>query len=211
MNQIIYFKGINDNKIMRYKYVIFANMIIALLILLWSFSGSWVFGQTVMYVEKRTDDETEFFAQTNQDAQNPEVSSVTATYKGSEIIGYIEIKSLKINYPIFSSYNDELLKTAICKFLGPNINEVGNLCILGHNYYNNKFFSKLYELNIGDEIILYDLDKNAFPYKVFDKNIVNENDLNCLSQSSGGMKIITLITCANNSHNRTIVKAISQT
>jgi len=135
-------------------------------------------------------------------------SEITSTYKGSEIIGYIEIKSLNVNYPIFATYTDSLLKTSVCKFAGPNINEPGNLCILGHNYYNNKFFSKIYELNIGDEIILYDLHKIAFKYKVFDKAIINENDLNCLSQSTGGMKILTLITCANTSHNRTIIKAI---
>lgn len=135
-------------------------------------------------------------------------TAITTTYKGTEIIGYIEIKTLDINYPIFATYSDSLLKTSVCKFAGPNINEIGNLCILGHNYYNNKFFSRIYELNIGDEIVIYDLHKTAFKYKVFDKAIINENDLSALSQSTGGMKILTLITCANNSHNRTIVKAI---
>ncbi|MCL2859451.1 MAG: sortase [Oscillospiraceae bacterium] len=110
---------------------------------------------------------------------------------------------------MFATYSDSLLKTSVCKFAGPNINEVGNLCILGHNYYSNKFFSKIYELNIGDEITLYDLHKTAFNYKVFDKSIINANDLNCLNQSTGGMKILTLITCANTSNNRTIIKAIA--
>ena len=58
-------------------------------------------------------------------------------------IGVINIPSINVNYPILSTYTDELLKIAPCRFHGPNPNEVGNLCIAGHNYKNSKFFSKV--------------------------------------------------------------------
>lgn len=64
------------------------------------------------------------------------------------IIGSIQISKLNINYPIFSTYNDELLSKSICRFYGSNPNEVGNLCLAGHNYNNNKFFSNLNRLEI---------------------------------------------------------------
>lgn len=73
------------------------------------------------------------------------------------VIGLIEIKRIKINYPIISEYNTELLKIAPCRFIGPMPNEVGNLCIAGHNYNSYKFFSKLKDLVIGDVISIYDL------------------------------------------------------
>lgn len=40
------------------------------------------------------------------------------------VIGLIEIKSIKINYPIISSFNNDLLKIAPCRFSGPMPNEV---------------------------------------------------------------------------------------
>lgn len=75
------------------------------------------------------------------------------------VIGLIEIKSIKINYPIISSYNNELLKIAPCRFMGPMPNEEGNLCIAGHNYNSYKFFSKLKDLSNGDIITIYDLSR----------------------------------------------------
>ena len=58
-------------------------------------------------------------------------------------------------YPVFSNYNEELLKISPCRFYGPTLGKNGNLCIAGHNYDNSKFFSKISILHINDEIILY--------------------------------------------------------
>lgn len=75
------------------------------------------------------------------------------------VIGLIEIKKIRINYPIISSYNDDLLKIAPCRFFGPMPNEIGNMCVAGHNYNSYKFFSKLKDLSIGDIISIYDLSR----------------------------------------------------
>ena len=53
------------------------------------------------------------------------------------LFGNIEIPKIKINYPIFSNLNEELLKIAPCKFYGNNLNDIGNICIAGHNYDTN--------------------------------------------------------------------------
>lgn len=75
------------------------------------------------------------------------------------VIGLIEINSININYPILSTVSNELLKIAPCRFYGPMPNEIGNLCIAGHNYNSYKFFSKLKNLKIGDIINIYDLSR----------------------------------------------------
>lgn len=122
-------------------------------------------------------------------------------------IGVINIPSIKVNYPILSTYSDTLLKIAPCKFHGANPNEVGNLCIAGHNYKNDKFFSKVPKLKVGDKIEITDLGGNTLVYKVYNKFIVNPDELECTSQLTDGKTEITLITCTNDNKKRYIIKA----
>ena len=122
-------------------------------------------------------------------------------------IGVVNIPSLEVNYPILSTYSDELLKIAPCKFHGPNPNEIGNLCIAGHNYRNSKFFSKVPNMELGDTIEITDLGGNTIIYAVYDKFIVNPDELDCTSQLTGGKKEITLITCTDDNKQRHIIKA----
>lgn len=122
-------------------------------------------------------------------------------------IGVINIPSINVNYPIHSTYTDELLKIAPCRFHGPNPNEVGNLCIAGHNYKNSKFFSKVPNLQLGDKIEITDLSGRMLTYTVYDKFIVNPDELECTSQLTNGNKEITLITCTNDNKQRHIIKA----
>ena len=122
-------------------------------------------------------------------------------------IGVINIPSIKVNYPILSTYSDELLKIAPCKFHGPNPNEVGNLCIAGHNYRNSKFFSKVPDLENGNIIEITDLSGETVEYKVYDKYIVNPDELECTSQLTNGKKEVTLITCTDDNKQRYIIKA----
>ena len=123
------------------------------------------------------------------------------------VIGNIQIPSIEINYPILSNANDELLKIAPCRFYGPYPNEIGNLCIAGHNYDDNRFFSNLHKLNIGDKINIYDSNNYLITYYVYKKYEINKNDTSCTSQNTYGKKEITLVTCNNLNDNRLIVKA----
>lgn len=123
------------------------------------------------------------------------------------VIGTIEIPAISINYPILSETNDELLKIAPCRFYGPYPNEEGNLCIAAHNYDDDRFFSNLYKLNIGDEIKIYDSLNSLIKYYIYNKYETNKNDTSCTSQETNRSKEITLVTCNNFNGNRLIIKA----
>ena len=110
------------------------------------------------------------------------------------VIGLISISKINITYPILSTTNDEFLKIAPCRFYGPLPNTVGNLCIAGHNYADNSIFGKLYLLDIGDIIDIYDLSGDNLSYVIYKKDEVEANDTSCLDQNTDDFREITLIT-----------------
>ena len=125
----------------------------------------------------------------------------------------INIPKINIKYPVIDGPTDTaeeteaLLKISLTKFWGPEANEVGNYCIVGHNYRNTKFFSKASTLEMGDQIFITDLSGKTLEYKVYDKYVVEPTNVDCTSQRTNGQKEITLITCTLDSKHRTIVKA----
>lgn len=139
-----------------------------------------------------------------------EKSSAGYTYV---VDGKIEIPKIKIDYPILSGETkseqetEALLKMSPLKFHGPEINEVGNYCIVGHNYRNSKFFSKVPTLENGDIIRITDMSGKVVEYSVYAKYNVVPSDTTCTDQRTNGKREITLITCTNDSKERVIVKA----
>ncbi len=124
------------------------------------------------------------------------------------VIGMIKINKIDLIYPILSYSNEDLLKMSVCRFSGPMPNEIGNLCIVGHNYIDNRFFSRLSELSNGDHIDIYDLNGSQNTYEVYGRFEVREDDLSCTSQNTSGKKIVTLITCNNaNNSKRLVIKS----
>lgn len=85
-----------------------------------------------------------------------------ANNKVAYIVGKIRIDKINIDYPIFSNTDEDLLKIAPCRFYGPMPNSFGNLCIAGHNYNTNQFFSNLYKLDIGDEISIFSSARRCY-------------------------------------------------
>ncbi len=124
------------------------------------------------------------------------------------IIANIEIPSLSISLPVFSEINDELLKLSACRFYGPLANNIGNICIAGHNYDDGSFFSNLSKISIGDIVFLSDSSGQELAYKVYDKFEIKSNDTSCVSQDTNGKKEVTLVTCNNFTKNRIIVKCV---
>ncbi len=128
-------------------------------------------------------------------------------------IAKINIPKINVDYPILDGETDSveeteaLLKISPTKFWGADPNEVGNFCIVGHNYRNTKFFSKVPTLVNGDIIEITDIDGSVLQYAVYDKYEVSPDDLSCTSQLTDGRKEITLITCTDDSKMRVIVKA----
>ena len=124
-----------------------------------------------------------------------------------EYIGRIVIPKIGVDYPILSDTSVELLKVSVCKFHGGNPNEVGNLCIAGHNYRNSRFFSKVDTLSVGDIIEITDLSKRTIQYEIYDIHTVNENDRSDTTQYTNGRKEVTLITCTDDGEQRIIVRS----
>lgn len=128
------------------------------------------------------------------------------TLKGFEIIGKIEIPKLKIEKYILNETNSKSLKASVTKVCGPNINQIGNFCIAGHNY--NKIFGKIKTLEKNDKILLTDVYGDTAIYQVYNIYKTSPKDISCLNQDTQSEKEITLITCTAGATKRVIVKAI---
>jgi len=156
----------------------------------------------VIYSEQVKDEEEQ-----TQDEVIARNTSVTSSGQQYYTVAIINIPSINVNYPVLNTTTDELLKISPCYFWGPSPNEVGNFCIVGHNYRNTKFFSKVLNLSNGDIIELTDLKGRTIKYSIYDKYVVDPSDVSCTSQRTNGNTEITLITCTNDSSQRVIVKA----
>ena len=147
-------------------------------------------------------------AQVNSQAQT-ETTPSGYNYKK---IAIINIPKINANYAVLQGETGDvketeaLLKISPVKYHGHEPNEVGNFCIVGHNYRNSKFFSKVPTLVVGDTVELTDLTKRKITYQVYDKYTVDPSDLSCTTQLTGGKKEITLITCTDDSKQRVIVQ-----
>ena len=86
----------------------------------------------------------------------------------------------------------------------------GNLCIVGHNYRDTRFFSKVPTLEIGDTIDITDNYGRTITYIMYDKYSVDPKDTSCLNQATDGKKEVTLITCNYDGSLRVIEKYMEQ-
>lgn len=138
-------------------------------------------------------------------------ANISQLYKKEKIntyepyLGKIVIDKINLEYTIFNNYDESLLKIAPCKFYGGKIGEEGNICIAAHNYNDNRFFSRIAELETKDVIRLIDLDGNEFEYIVYDNFEIDENDFSILKQNK--KYELTLLTCNNSNKKRVIIKA----
>ena len=168
----------------------------------------------VQEVEQHTtQQQTTHTSQTQTTSSIQAIGSYVTTISGGTKVyvdAIVYIPKLEIKYPVLSETTDELLKMSVNKFWGPNgPNEVGNYCIVGHNYSRNEklFFGRLSELVNGDIVELTDGNGRTIKYKVYDKYVVEPEDVKCTSQLTNGRKDLTLITCTNHATQRLVVKA----
>ena len=128
-------------------------------------------------------------------------------------VGRIEIPKIGVNYAILAQTSGDTLvdwlKVSPVMFWGVYPNEIGNLSIAGHNYRNKRFFSKVPTLKIGDRIKITDASGKKVNYTVFDKYEVSPKNTDCINDVPGkeNKRVVTLITCTNDSKKRVIVQA----
>lgn len=159
--------------------------------------------------QEDNEDKTE--NQNNNQTKTNNTKIDTKTYTSKDGVKYtteaiLKIPKINIEYPVLSATSDALLFVSLNKYWGPQPNEVGNYCIVGHYYENGKMFGKLHKLKNGDKAELTDLSGNTLTYQVYNKYVVEPTDTRCTSQLTNGRKELTLITCTNGGKQRLVVK-----
>ena len=151
----------------------------------------------------------EVVSQINSDIQNNDDDSQVPyiDYEGYQVIGTIQISKINIEYPILIESNETSLEKSITRVGNGKVNEVGNLCLAGHNYIDGTMFGRIDELEKDDEISILDLYGNRVTYKVFDIFVTDPNDVSVLEPIQENSREITLITCTNGNKNRLIIRA----
>lgn len=122
--------------------------------------------------------------------------------------GRIVIEEIELDYFIYNDCTEELLKILPCKYNGPDLEQQGNICILGHNYLDGNFFSNLNELENDDIITLIDLKQKEYKYKIYEKIIVDINQIEKYINFNTNDRILTLCTCTSDKNKRLIIQAI---
>ena len=153
--------------------------------------------------------------QANENAGERLDTQTYTTKKGGNYttVAVIEVPKIGITYPVIYSEDtseqntEDLLKISVVKYWGPEANQPGNFCIVGHNYHNKRFFSKAATLENGDSIYITDTNNETLEYKVYANYVVEPDDLKCTSQLTNGATDVTLITCTMTGKQRTIIKA----
>lgn len=131
----------------------------------------------------------------------------TANGENYTIEATVRVPRLDIEYPVISETSEELLKISVNKYWGPAPNEIGNYCIVGHNYKSKKMFGRLSEVVSGDIVELEGVNGKIVKYSVYDIDVVDPDDTTCTSQLTNGRREVTLITCTNYGTQRLVVKA----
>lgn len=134
-------------------------------------------------------------------------SAPTEQKYSNGVIGNIKISKIGVDYDIYSDYTDDLLKKGICKFYGEELNDVGNITLVGHNMRQGSlFFTKLVKLEAGDVIEIIN-NNGTIKYAVYDKHIVEPTDTKDVAQNDKTYRELTLVTCSDKGTKRLVVKS----
>ncbi len=116
----------------------------------------------------------------------------------SEYSGFIYIP--KFDYKNLIKEGDESLDKNLVLLTNFSNNIGSNKIILaGHN--NKYVFSKIYNLDLGDEIVISDFYVD-YNYKVKERRIIKVDDFSYFNEDG-----LYLITCTNNNQERFVIKA----
>lgn len=136
---------------------------------------------------------------------------IITKYKQYDVIAKLEIPEINLETYILETCTTDSLNKSVAKFWGANPNEIGNLCIAGHNApRNTNMFYNLKKLKIGNTLTISDNTIGKIEYEIYSIYNVFPEDVSPLSQETNGQREVTLITCTNDSKQRTIIKAKEQ-
>lgn len=129
------------------------------------------------------------------------------TYKGFIVLGTIEIPTTGVKYPVLEKMTKKSIEVAVAKLYGTDLNEPGNVVIVGHNYRNGLFFSNNKKLQNGDKIYITDNDGRKMAYTIYNKFDTTPEDTSFYQRDTAGIPEITLSTCTDDTSARTIIEA----
>ena len=131
------------------------------------------------------------------------------TEDGYIMLGYITIPKTDVKYPILDSVTPEALETAVAALYPSNaqLNQPGNVVIIGHNYKNGRFFSNNKKLTVGDKVRIKDNTGTELTYTIYEKFETTPEDTSFYARNTNGAIEITLSTCTDDSKARTIILA----
>ena len=140
---------------------------------------------------------------------NSETVSKKTYYEGFVMIGYITIPRTNVKLPILDTVTPDSLNTAVAALYpsNPQLNEPGNVVIIGHNYRNGKFFSDNEKLSVGDKVLIKDATGREVSYTIYQKFQTSEQDTSFYTRNTNGVAEITLSTCTDDSKARIIILA----
>ena len=118
-----------------------------------------------------------------EDVQKQRIN-IPEEINGYKVIGKLEIPKIELETYILSETTEKSLDVSVTKLCGPEINNIGNFCITGHNYNKPSMFGKLKKLENGDTIILTDQYGYSLQYCVNKITKVKPKDVDCLSQNT---------------------------
>lgn len=142
----------------------------------------------------------------NNENQYPK-EEIENIYNGYEVCAKLEIPAISLETNILSEYSEEALKISPTKFWGVDANEIGNFCIVGHNFINDNMFHDLKKLQIGDNLFIIDNEIGKVEYEIFEIYKVLPEDVSPLDAVTTNEREVTLITCTSDSKERIIIKA----
>ena len=130
-------------------------------------------------------------------------------YEGFVMIGYITIPKTNVKLPILDTVTPQSLDTAVAALYpsNPQLNQPGNVVIIGHNYRNGKFFSDNEKLSVGDKILIKDTTGTELSYTIYEKFETTEQDTSFYTRDTNGAIEVTLSTCTDDSKARIIILA----
>lgn len=147
-----------------------------------------------------TDKSQEQTSNTYKNKGNKNNNSAT---NNPRIIAILKISSINLKAPIVDG--EENLNYVVAKYKNsPKFGENGNTILAAHNNMKGSIFKNLYKVKIGDTVEVQK-DNELFRYKITQREIVEPNDPNLLTQDLS-KKEITLITCTNRAKERLILK-----
>ena len=129
-------------------------------------------------------------------------------YKGFNALGTIEIPKTGVSYPVLQDPpTPKKLETAIVALFPSNaeLNTVGNVVLVGHNYRNGQFFSNNKKLANGDKIYITDYNGNKVTYVIYSVFQTSQADTECYNRDTDGKREITLSTCTDASNDQRIL------